>query len=200
MPDSPDLDDELPLSLFSRAIDPLPLPPEIKTTLRAIQADVSLAYQQQFMAMAQTLNRQASAIDRMQATLAMLVEKIDPARSLKIPTPIKVVEDARDADVAVPLILADPMGAGFVMSQADLAAAVGLAQPTVSVLVRAFKLQDDEDCAVVVRRGRSTNTVNYHPRAAEKFRQYLREPPPDLDRSEQTALSRARRDLSLDID
>lgn len=193
--------DDAPLSLASHAIDRLDLPDDIKATLRALQAEISLAYQRSHIEMVQTMKLQASAIQRMQATLEMLVSKLDPDASLKIPTPIRIVEDRNDADLSTPLVLADPMAAGYVMTQADLARTLRLSQPTVSVLVRAFRLRDESGCAVIVRRGNNaaTETTNYHPRAVEKFMQYVNDPPGwELKTEEKSALRKARRDLGLE--
>jgi hypothetical protein len=172
----------------------------VKDTLRALQADVTAAYQRNFVSLVATLQRQASALDRLQTTLQLLVERIAPDLTDRVPVPIRVVEDPRDADLSAPIILADPIGAGYTMTQAKLAAASGLSAPVVSVLVRALGLNDDGECAIAVRKGPegSATTYNYHPRSIARLRQLIEHPPGvKLDRAQQTALARARRALSV---
>ena len=59
--------------------------------------------------------------------------------------------------------------------------------------MRAFKLNEDGECAVIVRKGsekRSQQTVNYHPRAIEKFRVLVKTPPSKLTDEQQKILKR----------
>lgn len=187
-----------PLSLAWKAIDNLDVPEPIKTTLRLLQAQLTLAYQRNFVSLSTTIERQASALDRLQTTLQLLIEKIAPELKDRIPVPIRVVEDLANADVAAPLIQADPMGAGYTLTQTRLADALGLPPPVVSVLVRCLKLNHDEKCAVAVRRGREADTFSYHPRAIARFKQLVEAPPPSkLSQAEASALKRARRMLGL---
>jgi hypothetical protein len=81
------------------------------------------------------------------------------------------------------------------MSQAQLAKALGLPQADVSILVRAFKLNEDENCAVVVRRGSGAEISNYHARAIDRFREFVAAPPANLDANQRSALERVKKRL-----
>ncbi len=86
---------------------------------------------------------------------------------------------------------ADPMGAGFTLSQRALAEALALPPSYVSRLVRAFKLDEDPLYALTVRPG-AKRLVNYHPRAIDRFRELVQSPPPSLDPRAQRTLDQAR--------
>jgi hypothetical protein len=134
----------------------------------------------------------------LQATLQLLIEKIAPELQDRIPVPIRVVEDPANADVAAPLMLADPMGTGYTLTQTRLADAIGLPAPVVSVLVLCLKLNHDEKCAVAVRRGRGADTYSYHPRAIARLKQLIEFPPASkFAPAEASALKRARRLLGM---
>jgi hypothetical protein len=188
----PEADD---VDLATYAIDRLDLSPEIKTVLVAIQANVTAAYQKNFVEMVETIRRQASALERLQTTLTLLVEKLAPEIKDRIPVALRVAEDGEQPDITSPVLVADPIATGYTMTQADLSSALGLTPPDVSVFVRAFKLTDDGDCAVVVRKGRKQATVNYHPRAIERFRALVTTPPPKMTEDQSKILARVRRRL-----
>ncbi len=63
-----------------------------------------------------------------------------------------------------------------------------------SVLLRAFQLNKDENCSVVVRPGDNQRraVVNYHPRTIARFRELTATPPAGLDASQKAALKRVR--------
>lgn len=189
-------DDDAPISLAASAIERLDIGEEAKGALRAILSELAAQYQQSFVLMLETQRSQASAIDRLQTTLQLLVERIAPEIKDRIPVPIRLADDGERPDLASAVVVADPMAAGYLMSQAQLAKALELPQPDVSVLVRAFKLNDDEECAVTVRRGTKSEIVNYHSRAIEKFLHCVSVPPKDLDANQKSALERVRRRLS----
>jgi hypothetical protein len=92
-------------------------------------------------------------------------------------------------------VVADPIATGYTMTQADLASALGLTAPDVSVFVRAFQFHKDGESAVVVRKGSKLPTVNYHPRAIERFRALVASPPADLSDEQKKILLRVRRRL-----
>jgi predicted transcriptional regulator len=173
----------------------LKLSEEVKAVLRDIQAEVAEQYKENFLAMVQAMQHQASAISRMQATLSTLIEVIRPDLKHSLPAAIGIADGKEHADIAHAFVVADPIGAGFTMSQAALAEALGLKGPEVSILVRAFKLNEDEECAVVVRRGKSGEIANYHPRTTQRFRELVEHPPKDLTRSQQDTLRRVRAKL-----
>jgi len=186
--------DDASISLAASAIEKLDLDDDVKSVLRAILGELAGQYQQAFIAMLETQRMQASALERLQTTLHLLIERIAPEISDRIPVPIRMATDD-DPHAGTALVVADPIATGYTMSQADLAKALQLPQPDVSVLVRAFKLSDDEACAVVVRRGPKLSIVNFHPRALERFRVRVSEPPNGLDANQQSALDRVRRRL-----
>lgn len=187
----PEPDDAVNLATY--AIDRLDLSPEVKTALMAIQADVTAAYQKNFVDMVEAIRRQASTLERLQTTLNLLVEKIAPEIKDRVPVALRVAMEGERPDVTSAVVVADPIATGYMMTQADLAAALGLTQPDVSAFVRAFKLNEDGECAVVVRKGsekRSQQTVNYHPRAIEKFRTLVKSPPSKLTDDQKKILTR----------
>jgi hypothetical protein len=183
------------VNLATYAIDRLGLDPEVKSALVAIQADVTAAYQKNFVDMVETIRRQASTLERLQTTLNLLVEKLAPELKDRIPVALRVAKDGETPDITSPMVVADPIATGYTMTQADLAAALDLSAPDVSVFVRAFQLTEDEECAVAVRKGSKQPTVNYHPRAIERFRALVASPPPNLTDEQKKILSRVTRRL-----
>lgn len=189
-------DDDAPLSLAAVAIERLNVGEGAKQALRTILTELAAQYQQSFVLMLETQRKQASALDRLQTTLQLLIDKIAPEIKDRIPVPIRLANEGESADLTSAVVLADPMAAGFTMTQAQLAKALGLQQADVSILVRAFKLNEDENCAVVVRRGTNTEISNYHARAIDRFRELVAAPPAKLDSNQKSALGRVRKRLS----
>ena len=183
------------VNLATYAIDRLGLDPEVKSALVAIQADLTAAYQKNFVDMVETIRRQASALERLQTTLNLLVERFAPDLKNRIPVALQVAKDGETPDITSPVVVADPIATGYTMTQADLAAALGLSAPDVSVFVRAFQFHEDEESAVVVRKGSKLPTVNYHPRAIERFRALVASPPTKLTEDQKKILSRVKRRL-----
>jgi hypothetical protein len=183
------------VNLASYAIDRLGLEPEIRSALVAIQADITAAYQKNFVDMVETIRRQASALERLQTTLNLLVERIAPELIDRIPVTLRVARDGETPDITSPVVVADPIAAGYTMTQADLASALGLSAPDVSVFVRAFQFHEDGESAVVVRKGSKLPTVNYHPRAIERFRALVASPPAILSDDQEKILLRVKRRL-----
>jgi hypothetical protein len=89
--------------------------------------------------------------------------------------------------------VADPIGQGFTLSQATLAKVLGISSADVSILSKAFKLDKDAGCAVVVRSGPRNKIVNYNERSIERFRELVKDPPQDLDPTAEAAVVRVRR-------
>jgi len=174
----------------------LGLSPEVVKKLTEIQAEVSGAYRDTLIEMVQAVNRQASALERIQRTLEILIEHTAPKLKGQAPAAFRVAADGEQPDIASALVLADPIAAGYTMTQADLARAIGISEPDTSILARAFKLEDDPDCAVVVRGGKQ-RTVNYHPRAARRFRELVAKPPRNLSQRQERTAERVRRKLLL---
>lgn len=184
------------VSLASGAIAGLGLKPEINAALQSIHAELTAGYQKHFIKMVEAITRQASALERLQITLNLLVERLDPDIKNLIPAVLRVAQDHETPDITSRVVVADPIATGYTMTQADLASALGLTQPDVSVFVRAFGLVEDGECAVVVRKGKLP-TVNYHPRAVDRFRELVTSPPATLTDKQKEILSRVRRRLRL---
>ncbi|HEU4534679.1 MAG TPA: hypothetical protein VFS00_11200, partial [Polyangiaceae bacterium] len=87
--------------------------------------------------------------------------------------------------------VADPMGAGFTLTQRALAEALAIPASYVSALVRAFKLDEDPLYALTVRPG-AKRLVNYHPRAIDRFRELVHSPPAWLDPRARRTLDQVR--------
>lgn len=183
--------------LAAGALRDLGLSPDVADALSDIQQEVAEAYREQFVEMVRAINRQASALNRIQTTLELLVRHLSPQLAGEIPPAIRVASEDEDADVASAVVVADPIGSGFTLSQGNLAKALGLAQPDVSVLCKAFRLKEDASCAVTVRPGKDRDIVNYHPRAVDRFRDLVRKPPSNLTQRQLGTLNRVRRRLGI---
>ena len=122
----------------------------------------------------------------------MLVSAVKPELQGQIPPAIRVAGIGEAPDLAIAVVVADPIGAGYSLSQDQIAQALGITQPDVSILARAFKLKEDAECAVVVRKGKRSEMVNFHPRAIQRFRELIADPPGHLNRSDAKAVDRAR--------
>lgn len=187
------------VSIASLAIDRLDVAPEVKHALLAIQAELTSAYQRSFVEMLEAIRKQASALERLQNTLGLLVEQIAPQLKDRIPVAVRPAEPGETPDIPSALVSVDPIGMGFTLTQANLAHALALSTPDVSVLVRALGLNDDGECAVVLRRGKTANhtVVNYHPKAIDRFVELVETATPSMLKAEQqSALRRVRRALS----
>jgi hypothetical protein len=187
--------DNEPVSLATRAIEQLDLDENARAALRAIQADLAEQYQQTFLKMLETQRMQASALERLQTTLQLLIERIAPEIKDRIPIAIRIADNNDQADIASTVVVADPIATGYTMTQANIAEALGIGQADVSILVRAFKLTEDGDCAVTVRKGPKSSIVNYHSRAIARFRELVASAPEKLTADQKKALDRVRRRL-----
>lgn len=181
-----------------RAIRDLGLPAETEQILVQIYEEVDRSYRDRFVDLTTAIREQSAQLNRIQETLRVLVEAIRPELAKTAPVAFSVAPADRAPDVAtIKVDILDPIAANYTLSQRDVADALGLDQPEVSVLARAFNLRDDADCAMVVRKGKRTTVVNYHPRAVERFRELLRKPPSGLTDEATATLRRVRRKLSL---
>jgi hypothetical protein len=144
--------------------------------------------------MVQAIRQQASVLERIQTTLTILVKHLAPKLEGQLPAAVRVAGHGESPDLATALIIADPVGAGFTMSQAEIAKALGISQADASVLLRAFGLNKDEQCSVVVRPGDNQKraVVNYHPRTIDRFREMVASPPTTLDANQKAAVRRMR--------
>lgn len=182
-------------SLAAFAIDRLDLGEPAKNALRAILAELATQYQQSFVKMLETQRMQASALERLQTTLQLLVERIAPEIKDRIPIAIRIADSNDQADIASTVIVADPIATGYTMTQANIADALGVSAADVSILVRAFKLVEEGECAVTVRKGPTSSIVNFHPRALARFRELVAAPPKNLTADQKKSLERVRRRL-----
>lgn len=185
-------------NLAEHSIKALGLSHDVEQALEAIQAELAEAYRESFVEMVRALNKQASALDRIQTTLHVLVSQLPASVKGNLPPAIRVAGDDEQADLASAVIVADPIGAGYTMSQASVAQALNLKQADVSVLLKAFKIDEDGQCAVIIRQGsKYQRLVNYHPRTLQRFRECVARLPaafkPDL--GQQKALERVRATL-----
>lgn len=177
----------------ARAIKALAVSDPVRAVLLEIQSDMAEAYRESFLTVMETMARQESRLERIQETLTILVSAMAPQLSIgDAPAAFRIARDGEAADVASALVVADPIGSGYTLSQRDLAEALALPATDVSTLSKAFKLSELEHCAVVVRRGPKREIVNYHRRAIAEFRRLVNSPPNTLPRSAQHALRRAR--------
>ncbi|MBI1947637.1 MAG: hypothetical protein HYS27_18245 [Deltaproteobacteria bacterium] len=176
-----------------RSIRELGLPKEVEDLVIEMQSALIDAYNKSLTDLAATVRSQATALEAIQETLRVVVQhmRIAPELEKKLPAVMRLA--APGEAPTLPVVIADPNKVGFTWSQGELAAALGLTPPDVSVLARAFKLDEDPSCAVVVRAGKGKRIVNYHPRAAQRFRQLLDDPPQALT-PEQRAVARRVRD------
>jgi hypothetical protein len=188
---------ERPTDISTKPIDKLPVSAEVKSALKDIQAEVADAYRESFVEMVQAIRQQASALERIHATLAVLVKHLAPQLEGQLPAAIRVARPGESPDLASAVVVADPIAAGYTLSQTEVARALGISTPDASVLLRAFKLPDDGECAVTVRKGQalSGKFVNYHPRVIDRFRALVADPPSGLQQDARSALKRAKRRL-----
>jgi hypothetical protein len=187
-----------PLDLGGRAIAELGLPPAVEAALRDVIGGLGADYREAFVTMVQAINRQAAALERIQTTLNVLVSKVAPELSDQALPALGVAPEGTRPDLASAIIVSDPIATGYVLSQEALARALGIKQTDLSILERAFKLRDDGKCAIVVRRGvrrgKPQDTVNFHPRAIERFRELVATAQPStLDGNQRSALERIRK-------
>ncbi len=182
------------LDLGAQSIEALPLDAEAKQALKDVRAEIADAYRDAFLEMVATQRKMASALERIQNTLSLLVNHFELELGGKAPAAIRVAEPGTEPDLASALLVADPIAAGYTLNQVDIARALGLSQPDVSTLVRAFRLPEDGACAVIVRKGKK-DLSNYHPRAVERLRHLIANPPKGLNEAAAKAVERARRRL-----
>lgn len=179
-----------------RAIRDLGLEAPVEKALLDIYGQIDDSYRGHFLELTKALQQQAAALDRIQKTLQILITAIKPDLAQTAPVAFGIAPPGAAPDVAtLKLEVLDPIAGGFTLSQKDLATALGLEVPTVSVLVRAFRLPDDPECAMTVRRGNSKSIVNYRPHAATRFRELVKSPPAGLAQPALTALKAARKRL-----
>jgi hypothetical protein len=131
-------------SAAGKVIGELRLSRPVASALKDIQAEVADAYRDRFIEMMDVLRQQTSTLARIQETLHVLVQAVRPELAGTVPAAMRVARDGEGADLASTLVVADPIGAGYTLSQVDLAKALGLPHATdIWILVRAFKLDEN---------------------------------------------------------
>lgn len=183
------------VQLHPRAIRELGLEPAVEQVVIDIQNALIAAYNDSLIKLATTVEQQSIALERIQESLHLMVKAMDGAGNLALPPVMRFAESNEDADLPSAVVIADPNRAGFSLSQAELAARLGLKATDVSVLARAFKLQENPKCAVVVGRGRRPVVV-YHANAIDVIKQMVRSPPSNLTPQERVVLVRVKSTLS----
>jgi hypothetical protein len=183
-----------PVELGKMAVENLELPDEVTRELKTIQAASAESFRESFLAMVEVINRQAAALVRIQTTLELLVRHFKITEGEGAPTAFRVAGSDEEVDLATALVVPDPIGAGYTLSQAALAKAMGIGQPDVSILVEAFKLKNEAEYAVTVRSG-AHNMINYHPRVVGRFLELIKTPPSGLNPNQRAALKRVQRRL-----
>lgn len=180
-----------------RDIKELGLEPEVESLIIEMQSALIDAYNKSLVDLASTVKDQASALSAIQETLRIIVHNMNLAPDLEKKLPPVMRLAAPGENPLLPVIIADPNKAGYTLSQVELAAALKLTAPDVSVLVRALKLDKDPSCAVVIRSGKGKQQiVNYHPRTVERFRALLASPPSWLTTEQQATAKRVLAKLS----
>ena len=182
--------------LADRSFDNLGLDEETREAVRELQLEWDRLNAERVAEMAQAINRQAAAIERIQNTLSVLVDLLKPTilanQEGKFPVAFNTLSDGQPPDLATAQLVADPIALGFTLSQADLARALKLTAATTSVLVRVLGLDQLEECAVVVRQGKKTKIVNYSRLAVDKLRYLILHADHDsLSQEAKAALGRA---------
>ncbi len=183
-----------PSRFAERATEELELSPGTRQALRGVQAELDAVYRKRFVEMAEAINRQAAALERIQTTLDILVRAVAPQFSAGVPPALRVAAEGEAPDLASAVVVADPLGAGFTLTQSNIADALNLSAPMVSELVRAFGLPEDPQFAVKVRGGSKT-IVNYRPAAVDRLRALILDPPKKFGQKRQRILERAQKKL-----
>jgi hypothetical protein len=183
-------------AISRKAIRDLGLPEETEALLLEIYETIDRSYRERFIDLTSAVREQSAALGRIQETLLILVEAIRPELARSAPAAFAIAPDGQKPDVAtVRVEVLDPIAANYTLSQRDVALALGLEPPDVSVLARAFGLPDDPECAMVVRRGKTATVVNYHPRVVKRFLDLVKAPPAELRADAATALKRVKKRL-----
>lgn len=185
-----------PPELSGQIAKKLDLSPEVRAALADVQAELADAYRESFTDMVRAIHEQASALNRIQNTLTLLLQHFPPTLAAQAPPVLRVSDSHEHADLASAVVIADPIGQGFTMSLTSLAKAMGVSPSDLGVVVKALKLNTQSDFAVVCRTGKHNAITNYHPRAIEAFPKILRDTPSTaLSGNDRSALQRLKAKL-----
>lgn len=167
---------------------------EVRDILAKIASETSDAYRESFQAMLQSLQDIAEGQKRLLTTLSVLVKAIEPRLGKELPQAIAIAMPGEQPDLATALVITNPEAAGYVLSQGDLAKRVGLSQPDASILVRAFRLDEDPHYAFKTSLGKKM-VVKYREVAGARLRELIQAPPQPLTDVAQNCLRRVRKKL-----
>ncbi len=180
-----------PTELTGQTAKQLNLSPEVQSALAEIQAELADAYREDFTNLVRAVQEQASALNRIQNTLSLLLQHLPATLAAQAPPVLRVSDSQEHADLASAVVIADPIGQGFTMSLTSLAKAMGVSPSDLGVVVKALKLGSQADYAVVCRTGKHNAITNYHPKAVEAFRKIIQDTPPSsLSGNDRSALQR----------
>jgi hypothetical protein len=183
-----------PRSIVAAALARTNLPASVQEDVEVIRAELDADYRERFIALTEAISRQASALDRIQATLALLLEHSAPDLKGRIPG-LAVAPPGSSADLATitAAVGVDPIGAGYSLSQQGLADALHCSASDISVLLKHHPLKQNPHMAVVVRHGKKTAVVNYHRRAIDELLRLVERPPQGAARELLKAIERINR-------
>ena len=181
-------------TLVGAALAKTNLPAAVREEVEGIRADLDAEYRDRFIAMTNAISRQASALDRIQHTLELLLEHAAPELRGRIPG-LTVAPEGAEADLATVknAVAADPIGAGYSLGQQAIADALQCSQSDISVLLRGLALKNKPALAVVVRRGPTREIVNYHRRVIDELLRVIEKPPHGASPVMLKAIDRIRR-------
>lgn len=162
--------------IADRGIEALKIDEATARELKRINALLNQHYRDRFLEMASTMRIQAAQLERIQTTLAILVEHVAPSLRTSVPVAFAASGDA-EPDIATTFVVADPIGAGFTLSQAQVGQALNLTSSVTSVVVRALGLSTDPNHAVTVRSRPDRDIVNYHRSAVARLRELIENAP-----------------------
>lgn len=183
-----------PKTLVGAALAKTAVPLEVREEIEGIRRDLDAQHREQFIKMTDAISRQASALDRIQRTLELLLEHSAPDLKGRIPG-LLVAPDGVDADLATlpAKVAADPIGAGYSLSQQGIADALNCSSADISILLKWHPLKRKPELAVVVRRGKTQEVVNYHRRAVDELLRVIEKPPSTASREMLGAIDRIQR-------
>lgn len=161
-------------TLARYAIRRLNLPKDAEDALTEVHDLIDAAYRDRLAETVEAVTKLTAAVDRMQQTLDLLITNAYPQIRQEVPPVLSIAPPGERPDLATMGAVADPLGLGYTLSQADIARLVDLPQAYVSDLVLAFGLDTDAEFAVVVRQGKR-RVVNYRRVAVTRLLELIRD-------------------------
>ncbi len=167
---------------------------ESKEILAQIAAEVNAAYRENFESMLHSLQDIAEGQKRLLSTLGVLISAIEPKLGVNLAAAVSIAMPGERPDIASTIVLADPLAAGYALTQGELASQVGLSQADVSILARAFRLDADIAYAIKIPQGKRT-IVMYRAIAGPRLRELIAAPPELLSPKVEAVVRRSRAKL-----